>query len=127
MTINKLSKLVCRVECGQRKGTAFLISPKLALTAYHVVVEYSDSEINLYFTNEDIQRVAKIKEHSDDRYNKLDIALLELTEEIKRDAFLEFIDKDINSTDSWLSRGYPKSKQATGNNLTQKITSFSKG
>ncbi len=112
-----LSNIVIRVECGTKKGTAFLISKNRALTVFHVVTEFSRSEINCTDCYGNAVK-ANLSSKIDEKYKRLDIALLELQSDMQYDELPNFIDYSvIASGTNWSSRGYPLAKQISGDNL----------
>jgi hypothetical protein len=112
-----LSEIVFKIECGNKKGTAFLISKNRALTAFHVVTEFEGNEIICTDYSG-----KKVKAHLSDKvtesYKKLDIALLELESDIKLTGEYSFTDySEIKSGTYWTSRGFPLAKEITGDNV----------
>lgn len=116
-----LDENVCRVEIdGIAKGTAFLVSEKYALTVFHVVnleKEGNDKEIKLHFKKDKKPIVATLHNSITTRYKKLDIAILELQNDLVKNEYLTLVDMEVKTGDRWYSRGFPKIKEFTGENL----------
>lgn len=112
-----LNDIVFRIECGSKKGTGFLLNNKFALTAFHVVKECINNEILVYFNNNENPTKAKLHELTNEKFKKLDIALLCFEEELTFQKFLECVDRELRIGDNWVSRGFPAAKIETGTNL----------
>lgn len=115
MDYNHLSSLICRVESGNKAGTAFLINERYALTAYHVLDKIDN--IILYFESELEPIKAVYIDDETHEYKKKDLALLELSTIVSRDRYLNFLKRKLQPKEIWTSRGYPKTKGTRGNNF----------
>jgi hypothetical protein len=117
-----LPNLVYQVNCGSKDGTAFLISKKYALTVYHVISEHESNDIRLSQNNELIVK-AKIISADIEESKVIDFAILELEEEVlEGTTFLSIAySTNIKTGTKWISRGYPKSKIDTGENMYQDV------
>ncbi|CAK1711402.1 Tetratricopeptide repeat protein [Vibrio crassostreae] len=115
-----LDKIVFRVTSEdksiQDSGTAFLINNNHALTAYHVIKNFSDKTIIL--TNGNIKYKAKLSKDTTEKYKSLDVALLELCDELSDiDYPLFSYNNIIPKGTKWKSRGFPSSKMFDGENI----------
>ena len=73
-----LKDAIFQVKCGEKEGTAFLIGESVAITAFHVVRNYSD-ECEIILSNEKNKDIsASISTLTTDKYKSMDIALLNL-------------------------------------------------
>ncbi|MFD2914143.1 trypsin-like peptidase domain-containing protein [Psychroserpens luteus] len=114
-----LTNLVYQINCGAKNGTAFLITKNFALTVYHVVSEHKSHDIKL---SQNDKLIVKAKIISDDieESKVMDFAILELEEEALNVSFLVIANcTNIKPGTKWTSRGYPKSKIDTGENMYQ--------
>ena len=121
--IEKLKKNVCKISVSGLKetqqGTGFLISNKLIMTAYHVLEGNNKlGEIKVHF-NDDIYSVT-LHKFINEEYKILDVAILELKEEVDFYQNINFLDKKLNSNEKWITRGYPLAKDETGEELTHR-------
>ena len=122
--IQKLKKNVCKISVSGLKklqqGTGFLISNKLIMTAYHVLEDANEKlgEIEVHF-NDDIYSVS-LHKLINEEYKNLDVAILELEEEVDFYQNIDFLDKKLNSNEKWITRGYPSAKRDTGEELTHR-------
>lgn len=117
LSFEALTESVYHVKCGTEEGTAFLISDSLALTAFHVIKGHDQNEIILnQFGSKDYK--AKLHNDINDKYKKLDVALLVLEEKIniKYKLRIANIEKVTEGT-KWVSRGYPACKSTEGENI----------
>lgn len=112
-----LSDTVFRVKCGDINGTAFLINKSIAITAFHVVKKYDTNKIELMI-GEEVLSNAILHESINEDYKKKDIALLSLEKDILIAKYLSFASVEkITAGSEWLSRGFPRCKQYTGENI----------
>jgi hypothetical protein len=104
---DKLEKNVCRVFLdGKGNGTGFLISNRFILTDYHVV---EDGNIEVKFHNDKkLHKVTLVE--IDMKYQELDIALLELPEEIDFYEYINIKSRELKRDERWVTRGYTSSK-----------------
>lgn len=114
-----LTNLVFQLNCGSQNGTAFLISNSLALTVFHAVKENETYEIILKKNGVE-ECKAKLHSSINDKYKKLDIALLILDKEIYNEKYLDlaYFDEIAVGT-NWISRGYPAAKIVDGDNFIE--------
>ncbi|MEM9546272.1 MAG: reverse transcriptase domain-containing protein [Bacteroidota bacterium] len=122
-----IAKYTFKVNSGrdrQKQGTAFLIAPKLAISAKHVLS--SSSTKNVYFTHDD----KEIKSWVTHRGKGLDVMLLELEEEIFPD---ETVFPELNvefqpkgNDYKWKAYGFPDGYQRDlkGENLRQNTVGY---
>ena len=114
MDYTKLSKVICRVTCGDSCGSAFLVNCNFALTAFHVLDDLNN--ILLHFDG--VNEPYKAQYASEfDQYETIDIAVLRINEKIECDCFFDFANRKINPGEKWESRAYPAVKGTTGNNF----------
>lgn len=108
---NELRKSILKIE-GSEKGTAFLISPEIALTVAHAV---DDDEVILKKGEREIKAKVLDKAKDDD----LDIAVLKLEEELVED-YMCIFDIGIEEGDNWITYGYPNFDRKDGEKLDSK-------
>ncbi len=127
-----LAQVVCKVNCGDKSGTAFLVNEKLALTAYHVVNGRDAIVLSLNAGNGEIEAI--LHEDVCEKYKRLDVALLKLAHNVEIEQYLEIMEQKISVGDKWVTRGYPSAKNSTGDNLytddnriIQVLTTLQKG
>ena len=114
-----ITNLVYQINCGTKNGTTFLISKKFALTVFRVVSKHKSHEIKL-FQNDKLIVKAKIISDDIKESKVMDFAILELEEEVINGPFLVMANSaNIKPGTKWTSRGYPKSKIDTGENMYQ--------
>ncbi len=119
-----LDKIVFKVKCGEKAGTAFLISAKRALTAFHVIIDHEQSDIIISDGRNEICK-ARLSDKIDTQLKRLDVALLELEQPLKYEKTINFVDfKSIGNGTCWCSRGFPASKNLDGDNLLEKETNI---
>jgi len=111
---DKLEKNVCKVISDNGQGTGFLISDKFILTAFHIV--NGSDEIKVTFDNKEELEVT-LHTLIDDKYKKLDIAILELNKSIDFYEDIKIVDYKLTPRSHWISRGYPQTHDITGTNL----------
>jgi len=114
MIDKQLKNNICKIICGDKQGTGFLINRNLILTAYHIVDQYAKKPIRISLDGLDIE--VKLHEHIDDTYKKMDIAVLELEDTIENYHHIELVDIELNSGTKykWETRGYPLFKGKEG-------------
>jgi len=113
---NYLEKYVGRVYCNDDVGTAFLVSNKELLTAYHTVgnVEENTNEISVELdeiSSEPLEVSLKDFDES------LDIAILELKKPLDIEYFLKLSNQVIRNNSSWSTFGFPGGKLNAGAKL----------
>lgn len=111
---DKLEKNVCKVISDNKHGTGFLISDTFILTAFHVV--NGCDEIKVTFDNKEELDVT-LHNLIDDKYKKLDIAILELNKSIDFYEDIKIVNSNLTPKSHWISRGYPQIQDITGTNL----------
>jgi hypothetical protein len=115
--INKeISDCICSVQCGDMYGTAFLVSDRIAVTAYHTISNHETKEIKLNFTTTNDTCLATYIT-AEVQYKEMDIALLQLKDPQPRTTYLRFGVRSLKENERWYSRGYPSAKLNTGENL----------
>ncbi len=118
--MTNLDNIVFKVSCGSQTGTAFLISKNRAITVFHVIAEHEQYDIIIFDgTNEKCK--AKLSNKVNTQYKKLDVALLELELPIICESAIELVDfESIPKGTKWCSRGFPASKNCSGDNILEK-------
>ncbi|MGN7414110.1 pentapeptide repeat-containing protein [Paenibacillus sp. SAF-068] len=106
-----------QLECGEKRGTAFMISDSLALTAYHTLEYYDSEEIKISFPyNENLHVTAKL-------INKInDVALLSIDGLLQIENSFLLAGEKILPDKEWSTFGYPASREPTGGRFTGKVT-----
>jgi len=113
----EIEESICIVQCGDRSGTAFLLNDNIAITAYHVIADCENGKaINLKFTSTKKTFEADYIT-SDEKYKRLDVALLSVKGSVEMKAFLQPAIRQLDVKQKWCSRGYPMTKQDFGENL----------
>lgn len=115
--VERIENITARVQCGDENGkigTAFLITPSIAMTAYHVVKDNPDHILLTFKTGCDIN--ATIHELIEEKHKCLDVVLLELDKPIDNVSLVDLCCADIHPGDKWISRGFPSGKEG-GENL----------
>lgn len=115
MIYQSLEKNVCIVKCDGEQGTGFLVSNKLILTAYHIVNKCSKNVIKVFFG--EVESSVVLHSSIEDKHKALDIAILELENPVEKYNHIELVDTVLKPSMKWISRGYPKSKLSTGENI----------
>ncbi|MBL4861721.1 MAG: serine protease, partial [Crocinitomicaceae bacterium] len=124
---SKFHKVVGRVECGEKSGTLFMVSPEIAITAFHCIKSHIDSSENcikvnfLNITSKVVLGEAVLL--SPDSYEKnLDIAILKISPAITEfEAIL--LDSSENYRDQpWESFGYAAARSTAGARITGKVS-----
>lgn len=115
----KYKKATAQVSCGDSSfGTAFLISPTHAITAYHVVSKYVvGSSILLEFLYAEIdegEREAKLLNCRKPGERGIDFAILELENPVLEIEPLTLTIREISENFPWTAFGYPSTKTKTG-------------
>ena len=114
----ELNEIVVKVKCGGKSGTAFLINENRAITAFHNLTDYENKSIELIINNNKVK--AQLSAKTTEKYKELDVALLEIESSASSVDFGIFIDYfDIVKGTKWISRGFPKAKENTGDNILQ--------
>jgi len=112
---DKLENNVCRIFLnGKGNGTGFLISNKFILTDYHVVTRDGDIQIKFH-NNEKLYKVNLVE--IDLKYQELDIALLELFEEVDFYKYIKIENRKLKRDEKWVTRGYTSSKSGRAEEL----------
>lgn len=120
----KLKANVCKVLCDAEHGTGFLITNELILTAFHVVDECE--KIKVTFDNKEELEVV-IHDLIDDKYKKLDIAILKLNKNVDFYEDIPISDVKIPHNKKWISRGFPSFNSNTGENILEHINNVVNG
>jgi hypothetical protein len=109
-----IEKEIGRITCGTERGTGFLVSDQLLITAEHVVKEHIDNKdvnITIEFPNlEDQQHEADIVSSDP----SLDIAILRLRKPLTEIFGLSLICSRIPYNESWETYGFPVGKWNPG-------------
>ena len=100
ITSKELCESILRIE-GSENGTAFLLSPEIALTVAHTI-EDDDEEVIIKKSDKEIK--AKVIKRI--KADTLDIAILKLNEALPG-KFMSMYDIEIKENDSWITYGYP--------------------
>lgn len=113
-----IGKSIPKVECGSQKGTAFLVSPSIVLTATHVVIESLNSGKEIKLTFREIAGVEQIivnaKPLSITDTHEYPIIALQLDREMSGTRSLECVDYKFNSAAECFSFGYPPARPNDG-------------
>ncbi|PSU95076.1 serine protease [Photobacterium kishitanii] len=114
-----LNKNIFKVSCGGSDGTAFLISDKLALTAFHVVKKYNSE--NIFVESSNGKKIeAKLSKMITEEYKEKDIALLELPKVSEDIEPLKLVSAEtIVPNTRWTSKGFPMSKENYGDTVLE--------
>lgn len=115
-------KVVCRLNCGIDKATAFLISNNRAITATHAINKYftNNAEIKLEFMNlapEPIEIKAVPLQYS----ISSPITILDLEESVDNEIYCTFCNQEVNKDDDYEIFGYPVAKWGVGHRVTSKV------
>ena len=94
---------------GENYGTAFIISPRLAITVYHAVEDCDE------VTLDNGLKTIKATVLKDSIDKDLDIVLLKLDEMVNN--YLSIIDYNIKEGEEWVTYGYPTYDSHTGDIL----------
>lgn len=111
-----LKNIVGLIECGETqdgtfksRGTAFLISPKIAITAYHVIRDGQSEDVTISFTSiNQMDKKGKVLAYSHEDA-KIDITIIKLEEEINNIELLGIKEGELYAHEKWETYGYPKS------------------
>ncbi|WP_427137324.1 hypothetical protein [Psychrobacillus psychrodurans] len=108
-------KVICRLNCGPEKATAFLISNNQAITATHAIKKhYPNNEIVLEFMNLDSFPI-KVRAVPVEGLPHSPITILQLVRNIDSEFYCVFYNHPVNKDDNYEIFGYPSTKWATGN------------
>ncbi|WP_179924659.1 serine protease [Priestia megaterium] len=114
-----VEEYVCRIECGNSKGTGFLVQKNKILTAFHVISKCKDDSGNITITfpyNESLKNIGLTKVIDYDE--TLDIALLEVETKLEENQHLRLDISKTAKNENWETFGFPKSKWTAGARLT---------
>lgn len=106
-------KIVAKILSENKKGTAFLISPRFLLTAYHVVTDSKENPITVNFPflySNPLETRAFLKDYNKD----CDLALLELDKTLDFPYQIKLSKESLYSGLTWKTYGYPVSMLNTG-------------
>ncbi|WP_158068772.1 serine protease [Domibacillus epiphyticus] len=123
----KIKKATAHVECGGKFGTAFLISPVLAITAYHVVSRYVEgSSIFLEFSlpGETGNRSAKLLNSRNEIDTGIDLAILQLDKPLEEIEPLQLTAKELPYDLPWKAFGFPATKDTPGQTFVGEVSMF---
>lgn len=135
MNEKKQMQGTARLRCGEEFGTAFLISPNRALTAYHAIMDHveENSPILLDFPFlMDGKREARLINVRETLEEDVDIAILEFEKPVEEVTPLNLVSRDLNKGYPWEAFGFPSTKTPTGDffvgdfshNVTQHISQY---
>ncbi|MEZ8306898.1 serine protease [Vibrio splendidus] len=109
--------VIFQVECGE-KGTAFLISENLMMTAFHVV-EGSENGKEVTLFNEKYGKLTGVvNKVITDHFKAIDIAILDISKNIVDSSYVKLaISKKIPEGVKWYTRGFISAKGSDGLNM----------
>ncbi len=111
----------CRVICGEKSGTGYLITDSYVLTARHCIIPAIESggtiELTFFGAKGDTSLQATIKAHSEE----LDACILLIPQPLGRQP-IPLNSIMIREGDDWRSFGYPAGKTIIGHRITGTIS-----
>jgi V8-like Glu-specific endopeptidase len=123
-----VQRSIPKVECGKQKGTAFLVSPNIALTATHAVADFLNEGKEVKLTFRDISGVESIIVYATPLVNGDDheypIIALQLAREINEIPSLECIDYKFNTAVECFSFGYPPARSNEGTFIDLTVVNY---
>src|SRR5699024_1838591 len=115
---DKYKSAVAQLDCESGIiGTAFLIDKKRAITARHTIDEHleSGSKVFLDFVNKEFpQRIEAKVIFPAEPYIGIDIAILEINEEISDISPLTISSRKVESGSEWIAYGYSNTRRNSG-------------
>ena len=123
ITSYDLEKATGRVDCG-KKGTCFLISPELVLTAAHVVKtsKKANTPIVVQFLNISetlVERTASLLEYD---FEQLDVAILKLDSPVELERYVPLVSCDIANGENYFMYGYPNAAYTAGKKIEDTVS-----
>lgn len=113
---NYLEKYVGRIYCNDDVGTAFLVSNKELLTAYHTVENVEENTTVIFVELDEISS-EPLEVRLKDFDESLDIAILELIQPLDIEYFLKLSNQVIRNNSTWSTFGFPGGKLNAGAKL----------
>jgi hypothetical protein len=111
-----LKNIVGLLQCGENndstpksRGTAFLISPKIAITAHHVIRDGQSEDVTISFTSINQMDIKGKVVACSLEETKIDIAIIELEEEISNVELGILKEGELYAHERWETYGHPKS------------------
>ncbi|HDR8522607.1 trypsin-like peptidase domain-containing protein [Bacillus wiedmannii] len=126
---DKFNKATAHVQCGGKFGTAFLISPLHAITAYHVVKRFAEGypiDLEFSFLGDAGDRSAKLLNARQEIDTGIDLAILELDKPIEEIEPLKLVAEELTHSSPWKAYGFPSTKNRTGQIFTGEVSMFVK-
>lgn len=117
MNEKKKKQVTARLQCGKEFGTAFLISPTRALTAYHAIMDHVEEKSPIFLDFpflKDGKREAILINARETLEEDVDIAILEFENPVEEVDPLILISRDLNKDYPWEAFGFPITKTKTG-------------
>lgn len=115
-------RAIAQLECESGSiGTAFLVDEKRAVTARHTIDEHlsSDKKIFLNFRNQGFYKPIEAKViFPSEPYVGLDIAILEINEEIPHIVPLKITSAKVEPHNDWEAYGFPNTRRDIGEIFT---------
>ncbi|MGN7232843.1 trypsin-like peptidase domain-containing protein [Priestia megaterium] len=122
---NKFKEATAHIRCGNKFGTAFLIGPSHAITAYHVVKRFvkGDSiDLEFPFMGKAGDRSAKLL-NAREAFNKgIDLAILELDNPLEEIEPLKLFAEELTRGQQWDAYGFPSTKDTPGEIFTGTVS-----
>ncbi|MFB8331647.1 ABC-three component system protein [Bacillus wiedmannii] len=115
-------RAIGKINCGGKKGTCFLITPQLVVTAKHAIRNYnSDNNINIEFWNVEVGNILKVQAVPIELKFNEDIAVLKLEKEVNNVNPLLMVSEKLDDDKEWESFGYPTGMATDGIRLTGNV------
>lgn len=109
---------IFQVDCGDEKGTGFLISENLMMTAFHVVAESEEGKVVTLYNDKHGELTGVVNCLITDVFKEIDIAVLDVSQKIKDSVYVEMaMSKKFPEGVKWYTRGFISSKGRDGLNM----------
>jgi hypothetical protein len=124
---DRFKHATAHVRCGEKFGTAFLISPIHAITAYHVVSRFVEGfpvELEFSFLGEAGDKGARLLNPREGDDTGIDLAILELDSALEGIESLQLTALELPFGHPWTAFGFPASKDTTGEIFIGDVSQF---